>query len=131
MMKSLVAFISRLLVSLIFLVGGFQKLLHFSQTQAVIAQHGLPMVKFCAAGATFLEIVGGLALVFGIKTKPAALVLAIYLIPTTLVFHGHIGDPAMLTQFLKNAAIIGGLLMIWAFGAGDITLDKTLKIGRS
>jgi putative oxidoreductase len=126
-MKSLIQFISRLLVSLIFLVGGIQKLLHFAQTQASIAQHGLPMATFCAAGATFLEIVGGLALVFGIKAKPVALILAIYLVPTTLVFHGHIGDPAMLTQFLKNLAIIGGLLLIYAFDAGDITLDKMLK----
>ena len=37
----------------------------------------------------------------------------------------------MLTQFLKNAAIIGGLLMVFAFGAGDITIDKTLKIRKT
>jgi putative oxidoreductase len=130
-MKSLIQFVSRLLISLIFLVGGIQKLLHFAQTQAAIAQHGLPMAKFCAAGATFLEIAGGLALVFGLKARAAALILAIYLVPTTFLFHGHIGDPAMLTQFLKNLAIIGGLLLIYAFDAGDITLDKTLKIRKS
>jgi putative oxidoreductase len=118
-------------MSLIFLVGGFQKLLHFAQTQTAIAGHGLPMAKFCAAGAIFIEIVGGLALVLGLRTKSAALILAIYLVPTTIIFHGHISDPAMLTQFLKNAAIIGGLLMIFAFGAGDITLDKTLKIRKT
>ena len=130
-MKSLIQFLSRLLISLIFLVTGIQKLAHFAQTQASIAQHGLPMAKFCAAGAIFLEIVGGLALVLGIKAKPAALILAIYLVPTTLVFHGHIGDPVMLIQLLKNLAIIGGLLLIYAFDAGDITLDKTLKIRKS
>jgi len=130
-MTSLIQFISRLLVSVIFLVSGFQKLLHFASTQAVIAQHGLPMARFCAAGATLIEIVGGLALVFGIKAKPAALVLAVYLVPTTFLFHGHVGDPAMLTQFLKNLAIIGGLLLVYAFGAGDITLGKTLKIKTS
>ena len=130
-MKSLIQFISRLLISLIFLVTGIQKLVHFAQTEATITQHGLPMAKFCAAGALFLEIVGGLALILGIKAKPVALILAIYLVPTTLIFHGHIGDPAMLIQFLKNLAIIGGLLLIYAFGAGDIALDKTLKIGKS
>ena len=130
-MKSWIQFISRLLISLIFLVSGFQKLLHFAQTEAVIAQHGLPMAKFCAAGAIFIEIVGGLALVLGLRTKKAALIVAIYLVPTTLIFHGHISDPAMLTQFLKNAAIIGGLLMVFAFGAGDITVDKTLKIRKT
>jgi putative oxidoreductase len=130
-MKSLIQFLSRLLISLIFLVSGFQKLLHFSQIQAAIAQHGLPMAKFCAAGAIFIEIVGGLALVLGMRAKTAALIVAIYLVPTTLVFHGRISDPAMLTQLLKNAAIIGGLLMVFAFGAGDITLDKTLKIRKT
>jgi putative oxidoreductase len=130
-MKSLIQFLSRLLISLIFLVSGFQKLLHFSQTQAAIVQHGLPMAKFCAAGAIFIEIVGGLALVLGMRAKTAALIVAIYLVPTTLVFHGRISDPAMLTQLLKNAAIIGGLLMVFAFGAGDITLDKTLKIRKT
>jgi putative oxidoreductase len=130
-MKSWIQFLSRLLISLIFLVSGFQKLLHFSQIQAAIAQHGLPMAKFCAAGAIFIEIVGGLALVLGLRTKAAALIMALYLVPATLIFHGQISDPAMLTQLLKNAAIIGGLLMLFAFGAGDITLDKTLKIKKT
>jgi putative oxidoreductase len=130
-MKSWIQFLSRLLISPIFLVAGVQKLLHFSQTQAYIAQSGLPMAKFCAAGAIFIEIVGGLALVLGLRTKPVALIMALYLVPTTLIFHGHISDPAMLTQLLKNAAIIGGLLMVFAFGAGDITLDKTLKIKKT
>jgi putative oxidoreductase len=130
-MKSLIQFISRLLMSLIFLVSGIQKLLHFSQTQAAVAQHGLPMAKFCAAGAIFIEIVGGLALVLGLRTKSAALILAFFLVPVTLVFHGQISDPSTLSQFLKNAAIIGGLLMVFAFGAGGITLDKTLKIRKT
>lgn len=130
-MKALIQFLSRLLISPIFLVGGVQKLLHFSQTQAYIAQHGLPMAKFCAAGAIFIEIVGGLALVLGMRAKTAALIMALYLVPTTLIFHGQISDPAMLTQLLKNAGIISGLLMVFAFGAGDITLDKTLKIRKT
>ena len=75
-MKSWIQFISRLLMSLIFLVSGIQKLLHFAQTEAVIAQHGLPMARFCAAGAIFIEIVGGLALVLGLRTKAAALIMA-------------------------------------------------------
>lgn len=126
-MTSLIQFISRLLMSLVFMVSGLQKLLHFAQTQAAIAAHGLPMARFSAAGATLIEIAGGLALVFGLRAKSAALVLAVYLVPTTLVFHGRIGDPAMLTQFLKNLAIIAGLLLLYAFDAGDITLDKMLK----
>jgi putative oxidoreductase len=49
------------------------------------------------------------------------------LIPTTLIFHGHFSDQAQFGQFLKNLAIIGGLLMVAAFDGGEVSLDALRK----
>jgi putative oxidoreductase len=79
------------------------------------------------AGAIVVEIGGGLSLFLGFKAKWAALIIALYLIPATLIFHGHFSDQGQFVQFLKNLAIIGGLLMVAAFDGGKISLDAFRK----
>jgi putative oxidoreductase len=71
------------------------------------------------AGRT-IEIVGGFGLIFGIYPQIAAIALIAFLVPATLVGHGFwraVGTPAYIPQFLnflKNAAMAGGLLFIAA-----------------
>ena len=82
-----------------------------------------------AAGAIAVEFLGGLALMAGFKTRWAALALFLFLIPTTLIFHnpaGLTGQEAQgqMINLLKNLAIMGGMLMVFAFGAGRYGIDK-------
>jgi putative oxidoreductase len=126
-MKSLLQLIARIFLSLIFLYSGVQKILHISGTQQSMAQHGLPLTGLFLAGAIFVEIFVGLALLLGFRARWAALILAIYLIPPTLIFHGQFSDQMQIIQFLKNFAIIGGLLMMAAFEGGRISLDALRK----
>jgi putative oxidoreductase len=126
-MKSLLQLIARIFLSLIFLYSGVQKILHISGTQQSMAQHGLPLTGLFLAGAIFVEIFVGLTLLLGFKARWAALILAIYLIPATLIFHGQFSDQMQIIQFLKNFAIIGGLLMMAAFEGGRISLDALRK----
>ena len=71
---------------------------------------------------------GGLALLLGFHTRAAALLLFLYLIPTTLVFHNFWAYPPeqqqlQMIMFLKNLAIMGGLGMLVSFGPGPLSLD--------
>jgi putative oxidoreductase len=126
-MKSLLQLLARIFISLIFLWSGLQKLLHFSTSQQDMAMRKMPVTALLLIGAIIVEIGGGLAIFFGFKTKWAALLIALYLIPTTLIFHGHISDLAQKIEFLKNLAIIGGLLMLTAFDGGKFSLTASTK----
>jgi putative oxidoreductase len=126
-MKSLLQLLARILISLVFLWSGLQKILHFATTKQYMEMHKMPVTAVFLVGAIVVEIGGGLALFFGYKTRWAALIIALYLIPTTLIFHGHVADQTQLVQFLKNLAIIGGLLMLTAFDGGRFSMEAPKK----
>ena len=126
-MKSLLQLIARIFLSLIFLWSGVGKIMDISGTRQFMAQHGMPLTGLFLAGAIFVEIFVGLTLLLGFKARWAALILAVYLIPATLIFHGQFSDQMQIIQFMKNLAIIGGLLMIAAFEGGRIGLDALRK----
>jgi putative oxidoreductase len=133
MNKSL-SLVSRVLIALIFLVSGFGKLTHFGYMANIAASAGLPFPQFSLAMATVLEIGGGLALLVGFETRWVALALALFLIPTTILFHAaNIGDPAQAqmqtVEVLKNLAIMGGLLKFYLDGAGSLAIDNRRKGG--
>jgi len=74
-------------------------------------------------GAIATETAGGLALLLGLKARLAAVMLTGFLAFATLVFHTNLGDQQQLLHFLKNVAIIGGLVMVIAEGTGPFSLD--------
>ena len=94
-----------------------------------MAAKGLPWIPVLLVGAALVEIVASLALIFGIKTRYAAFVLFLFLIPTTYIFHDfwNLGSEEAKLQFImfmKNLAIAGGLLYIMGAGAGGLALDR-------
>lgn len=113
----------RLLMSAIFLVSGAGKLAAPSATLATIAAAGLPLPEVSYAAATAVEILGGLLLVAGYRTRAVALVLALFSVATALTFHTAFADQNQVIHFLKNLAMAGGLLQVTAFGAGLFSLD--------
>jgi len=126
-MRTLLQLLARILLSIIFLWSGLQKILHFSSTRQFMAQNGMPWTGLLLAGAIVVEIGGGLCLFLGYKAKWAAFIIALFLIPTTLIFHANFSDQAQVGQFLKNLALIGGLLMVTAFDGGKVSLDGFRK----
>jgi putative oxidoreductase len=94
----------------------------------MIASQGLPLAQALTAMTIFVELVLGLAIVVGFKTRIAALLIALWLIPATLVFHNFWSAPdaeAMMQQinFMKNVSIFGGMLLLTAFGPGRYSVD--------
>jgi putative oxidoreductase len=82
-----------------------------------MAGAGLPAASVLLVATIVIEVGGGLMLITGWKARYAAFVVALFLIPTTLVFHAFWSADAanfqnLLTQFLKNLAIFGGLMLV-------------------
>ena len=123
--------LARILLALIFLLSGISKIGNFSGSQAYMAARGMPATALLLLGAIVIEVGGGLSILLGYKPRLGALLLFLFLIPTTLIFHTALGgsfppEQAQLQQamLLKNLAIMGGLLAIAAHGAGDFSLDE-------
>ena len=120
--------IGRLLLALLFLPAGINKITGFAGTVGYIASVGLPLPTLGAIIALVVEIAGGLALIAGFGTRFAALVLAVFTLVASFFFHAYRAVPAaqqFVTQllFMKNMAVVGGLLTLAAWGAGAWSLD--------
>lgn len=126
--QNTLALVGRLLLVLLFLPAGISKIAGFAGTVGYIGSKGLPMPALGAAIAIVVEVGGSLALIAGLRTRVAALALAVFTLVATFVFHNFWGVPAdqvMVQQlmFYKNIAVIGGLLVLAAHGAGAWSVD--------
>ena len=128
-MTNLFALIGRILLAAIFLISGFDKIAGFQGLISTISSKGFPAPEFFAAGTVALELIAGLMLVVGWRVRWAALALAAFSLLLSFLFHNFWAMPEaqkvmQQIQFLKNMAIIGGLLYVAAFGAGRFSIDK-------
>lgn len=126
-MPDLAALLGRLLLSLIFVLGGWSKLMSAEATQAYIAKGGLPLPQLGWGVAVFIELGVGLALLFGLFTRLSGLVLAFWCVVTAAIFHSNFADHNMHIHFMKNVAMAGGLLYAAGFGGGAYSLDALLR----
>ncbi len=128
-MKNFVILLARLFISAIFLVSAVQKVLAWDVNSAYMASMGMQMIPIFLAAATVVELFGGLSLLVGARARAGALILALYLIPVTILFHNFwalTGEAQnlQLIMLLKNCAIFGGLLLIVANGPGTLSADN-------
>jgi len=122
--KNVISLGSRVLLSAIFLKAGVDKILHPVATQQYMAAHGMHLTGLFLLAAIAVELAGGLSVLLGYKTRWGAIALAIFLIPATLIFHTNFADQIQTIMFMKNLAILGGLLMLIQYGPGRITLVR-------
>ena len=119
----------RLLLAAIFVISGLNKLSDFSGTAGFMSGAGLPAAEFLLVLTILIEVAGGLMIVLGWYTRQLALILFLFMLPVTAVFHNPwaAADPAQVQQqmihFLKNLAIMGGLLHLYAFGPGHFSIE--------
>lgn len=122
------ALIGRLLIAYLYLPAGISKIGGFAGTASYIASKGLPLPEAGAALAIVVEVLGGLALVLGWGTRWAALALALFTLAAGVFFHNWWAMPAnaqMLQKIIfdEHIAVIGGLLVLAAFGPGRYSVD--------
>lgn len=119
--------LGRLLIAAIFIISGLGKIAAPAMVQGYIASVGLPAPLFAYLLAIVVEVGGGILLVVGFQTRIVALVLAIFTVVSALFFHNDFADQNQVIHFLKNIAMTGGLLQVFAFGAGAFSLDGRLS----
>ncbi len=121
-MKAYAPLVARVLLGLIFVVSGANKIASFEGTQQYMAEYGLPAKGFLLVGATVVEVAGGLSIMLGYGARIGAAVLILFLIPATLIFHTDFSQQTQVVMFLKNLSIMGGLLLLAAHGPGSYSL---------
>lgn len=115
---------ARILLSHIFIISGLSKVANPAGTIAYIQSVGAPLPEVAYAIALFVELVLGVALLLGYQARLAAAGIALFTIAAALMFHLNMADQIQQIMFLKNLTIVGGLLMVVAFGAGAYSLDN-------
>ncbi|WP_011579701.1 MULTISPECIES: DoxX family protein [Chelativorans] len=123
MSDNALALLGRILLAVIFIFSGFGKLTAIAGTAGYFGSLGLPLPTVTAIVVGLIELLGGIAVLVGYKTRIAALVLAVFTTAATLVAHMNLGDQMQLLMALKNLAIIGGFLALASRGAGRLSLD--------
>ncbi|HTZ38000.1 MAG TPA: DoxX family protein [Stellaceae bacterium] len=121
--ENMTMLVGRILMSLLFITSGWSKLLAPAAVQAMFAKQNLPFVEGVWLLAVAIELGGGLAIFFGLLTRPVAFVCALWCVGTALVAHTNFADGMQKIQFFKNMGMAGGFLYIAVFGAGSWALD--------
>ncbi len=109
---SLLNRIARVLLCLVFIHAVIGKLTGFAGVAGAIAAKGLPLAPVLLVAAMALMAVGSALVISGWKARLGALLLLLFLVPTTLLFHGDVADKMERIQLFKNLAIMGGLLLV-------------------
>jgi putative oxidoreductase len=119
--------IGRVLFALIFVASVVG---HFSQAEiAQASAHGVPFATLLVPLAGLIALAGGVSVMLGYRAKVGALLLAVFLVPVTLVMHKFWGLPdaqmAMMQKvnFMKNTSLFGTCLLLIHFGSGPYSLD--------
>jgi len=121
--------VGRVLITLIFLKSGFEKIAGFSAVAGFMASMGMPAAEFLLVGALVFEIAGALMILLGWHARWGALLLAIFIVPSTLIFHNFWAVDAaqysnQVNHFMKNLSILGALVFIMGAGSGPLSLKE-------
>ena len=120
-MSMIAAVIGRLLIAVMFVVSGLQKIADPGPTAQMLSATNLPANLALPTGV--FELIAGLLLAVGLMTRLVSIVLFVFVGLTIFFFHNQFSDPLQGTLALKNLAIMGGLLMTFAYGQVRGTFD--------
>lgn len=135
-MKDIVDLIARILIACIFLFEAYDSVKFFKSTKAIMTSYGINWQQdILLMGAIFLLVLGGLLVLFGYRSNFGAILLLIYWVPVTFIVHSWWNDPPELQRiesmaFMKNIAIMGGLLMIYVNGSGKYSIRRLFATTR-
>jgi putative oxidoreductase len=123
MQNATIATAGRVLMAILFLLSGLSKLAAPAATIGYIGAAGLPVPSLAYVAALGVELGGSVLLLAGFHARIAAAILAAFTIAAALAFHSNFADQNEMIHFMKNVALVGGLLQVVAFGAGSFSLD--------
>lgn len=112
----------RILIALIFILAGLNKIGAIEGTQGYMEAMGVPGILIYPT--ILFEVGAGLAIIVGYQTRIVALALAGFCLVTAFIFHNNLGDQTQFVLFMKNFAMAGGFLFLARDGAGQLSLDN-------
>ena len=112
----------RILIALIFVLSGLNKIGAIEGTQGYMEAMGVPGALIYPT--ILFEVGAGLAIVIGYQTRVVALALAGFCLVTAFIFHNDLADQTQFVMFMKNVAMAGGFLFLARDGAGEPSLDS-------
>ncbi len=119
-----VSLAGRVLMSAIFLWGGYGKAMAPTATMSMFAHLGLPLPGAAYAVALVIEIGVAALFLIGFKARLTGLILAAWCIVTAFAAHYHPENREAMIHFMKNVCMAGGFLQIVAYGAGRLSVDR-------
>jgi len=120
--QDLAAPVGRILLALMFLLAGLNKISGYAGMQGYMESMGVPGALLPLVIA--LEVLGGILLMLGWHTRLTAFLLAGFTLLATFIFHSNLGDQTQMLFFMKNLSIAGGLLLVVSHGAGPYSIDN-------
>ena len=135
-MKDFLDLLGRIFIATIFIYEAYDSIYYFHMTKATMSMYGLTWRQdLLLVGAIILLVLGGLMVLIGYRSSFGAILLILYYLPVTLIVHSFWNDPVKVQRiqaimFMKNIAIMGGLLMIIVNGSGRYSIKRlqaTLK----
>jgi putative oxidoreductase len=131
--RDMLLLVARILMMLLFVIFGWQKLTNYSGTVAFFVQGNVPSPALAAVIAIVAEFGAGIAITLGILTRPVAVLLALYTFATALIGHPYwtmsgLARVGAEINFFKNISIIGGLFLLYLTGAGRYSIDHKINL---
>ena len=124
-MSNIADLISRVFLSLVFLVNGYSKIINIDGTVGWMEMYGLP--GFFIYPAILLELVAPVLLIIGYQVRLSSVALGLFCIATAVIFLRDLSDPMTLTNFLKNIALAGGFFILAINGPKEFSIDKRIS----
>jgi putative oxidoreductase len=124
-MMNAIPLIGRILLAVIYLNSGLNKLgPGFTQTQQYMEVNGMSATAFWLTVGIFLELAGAVMVLLGVYARVGAVMLMLFMVPVTFIFHLDFADRMQMIAFMKNWSMIGGLVLMAYYGAGRWSLDR-------
>ncbi len=131
--NAVIIVVARLFLAALFLIFGWRKVRDWRGTLSQIVNDGVPAPALAAVIAVFMELVVASAVVVGVFTRPAAALITLYTLGTSLIEHRYwtVTGPDYVDRmesFYKNLSIMGGFILLFVTGAGRYSVDALLGI---
>ena len=123
------ALVGRIMLASVFIISGLVRIDQWAPSVAYLSDKGFPIVPVLLGITLVAQFVAAACVITGFRARAGAIVLALLTIPATFIFHSYWTYPAGIEQqmqglfFLKNMAILGGLIVVACLGPGPIVLE--------
>ena len=124
-MTNLIDLISRIFLSLVFLINSYSKMTNIDGTIGWMVMYGLP--GFFIYPAIILELIAPILLIVGYQVRLSSIALGLFCLATAIIFLRDFADPMILTNFLKNVALAGGFFILAINGPKEFSIDHRIS----